>query len=128
MASRFRFLSLAISYRCSKTWLYTAIAISVFSLGGLIAWWYGWQDPSFLALVVPEDLIHKVRDQKQLWMGSILGMEPLASSGIMINNLSVTFRMVGSAITAGLFTLYALFTNGLLMGAIAIQEKLSSLL
>jgi uncharacterized membrane protein SpoIIM required for sporulation len=77
---------------------------------------------------VPEDLIHKVRDQKQLWMGSILGMEPLASSGIMINNLSVTFRMVGSAITAGLFTLYALFTNGLLMGAIAIQEKLSSLL
>jgi uncharacterized membrane protein SpoIIM required for sporulation len=102
-----------------QTWPYTAIAISVFSLGGLIAWWYGWQDPSFLALVVPEDLIHKVRDQKQLWMGSILGMEPLASSGIMINNLSVTFRMVGGAITAGLFTLYALFFNGLLMGAIA---------
>jgi uncharacterized membrane protein SpoIIM required for sporulation len=102
-----------------QTWGYTAIAAVIFSLGGLIAWWYSWQDPSFLALVVPEDLIHKVRDRKELWMGSILGMEPLASSNIMINNLAVAFRMVGGAITAGIFTLYALFFNGLLMGAIA---------
>ncbi len=102
-----------------QTWGYTAIALGVFSLGGLIAWWYSWQDPSFLVLVVPEGLIHQVRDQGQLWMGSILGNEPLASSGIMVNNMSVAFRMVGGAITAGLFTLYALFTNGLLLGAIA---------
>jgi uncharacterized membrane protein SpoIIM required for sporulation len=102
-----------------QTWGYTAIALGVFSLGSLIAWWYSWQDPSFLALVVPEGLIRQVRDQRQLWMGSILGNEPLASSGIMVNNMSVAFRMVGGAITAGLFTLYALFTNGLLLGAIA---------
>ncbi|MFM8293699.1 MAG: stage II sporulation protein M [Microcystaceae cyanobacterium] len=102
-----------------QTWGYTAIALGVFSLGGLIAWWYSWQDPSFLALVVPEGLIHQVRDKGQLWMGSILGNEPLASSGIMVNNMTVAFRMVGGAITAGLFTLYALFTNGLLLGAIA---------
>ena len=102
-----------------QTWGYTAIALGVFSLGGLIAWWYSWQDPSFLALVVPEGLIDQVRDKGQLWMGSILGNEPLASSGIMVNNMTVAFRMVGGAITAGLFTLYALFTNGLLLGAIA---------
>ncbi|MGL5033254.1 MAG: stage II sporulation protein M [Microcystaceae cyanobacterium] len=102
-----------------ETWVYTAIAFSVFSLGGLIAWWYSWQDPSFLALVVPEELIHKVRDQNQLWMGSILGNEPLASTGIMINNLAVSFRVVAGAMTAGIFTLYALFFNGLLIGAIA---------
>jgi uncharacterized membrane protein SpoIIM required for sporulation len=52
-------------------------------------------------------------------MGSIVGTEPLASSNIMTNNLMVAFRTVGGGITAGLFTLYSLFFNGLLMGAIA---------
>ena len=102
-----------------QTWVYTAIAIAFFILGGLIAWWYAWQDPAFMALIVPEELIIKVRDKHELWMGSIVGTEPLASSNIMTNNLMVAFRTVGGGITAGLFTLYSLFFNGLLMGAIA---------
>lgn len=102
-----------------QTWVYTTIAIALFGMGALIAWWYAWQDPTFMALVVPEELITKVRDKNELWMGSIVGTEPLASSNIMINNLSVAFNMIGGGITAGLFTIYALFYNGLLMGAIA---------
>ena len=102
-----------------QTWIYTAIAIALFALGGLIAWWYAWQDPAFMALIVPQELITKVRDKNELWMGAIVGIEPMASSNIMINNLSVAFRMVGGGITAGLFTIYALFYNGLLIGAIA---------
>ncbi len=102
-----------------QTWVYTTIAIALFGMGALIAWWYAWQDPTFMALVVPEQLITKVRDKNELWMGSIVGTEPWASSNIMINNLSVAFNMIGGGITAGLFTIYALFYNGLLMGAIA---------
>ncbi|MEB3309476.1 MAG: stage II sporulation protein M [Snowella sp.] len=102
-----------------QTWGYTATAIAIFGIGLLVAWWYSWQDPSFMALIVPEDLIVKVRDKGELWMGSIVGTEPLASSNIMMNNLSVAFRAVGGGITAGLFTIYVLFFNGLLIGAIA---------
>jgi uncharacterized membrane protein SpoIIM required for sporulation len=102
-----------------ETWVYTAIAFGLFLIGGLIGWWFAWQDASFMSLVVPQELIEKVRDRQELWMGSILGTEPFAASSIAVNNLSVAFRMVGGGIIAGLWTIYALFYNGLLIGAIA---------
>jgi uncharacterized membrane protein SpoIIM required for sporulation len=102
-----------------QTWVYTAIAFGLFLVGGVIAWWFAWQDASFLPLIVPHNLIEKVRDRHELWMGSILGTEPFAASSIAINNLSVAFRMVGGGITAGLWTIYALFYNGLSIGAVA---------
>lgn len=102
-----------------ETWGYTAIALGLFLAGALIAWWFAWQDNSFLALIVPQELIEKVRDRHQLWMGSILGTEPTAASSIAINNLSVAFRMVAGGIMAGLWTIFALFYNGLSIGAIA---------
>ncbi|NEN96351.1 MAG: stage II sporulation protein M [Moorea sp. SIO3I7] len=101
-----------------QTWSYIAIATAVFLLGALIAWWLAWQDPVFISLVVPEQLIEQVRDRQELWMGSILGMKPLASSSIMINNISVCFRAVAGGITCGAFTLYVMAFNGILIGAI----------
>ncbi|HEY9710979.1 MAG TPA: stage II sporulation protein M, partial [Oculatellaceae cyanobacterium] len=91
---------------------------SNFLLGTLIAWWFCWQDPVFMSLIVPESLIEKVRDRHELWMGSIVGIEPLASTGIMINNLKVSFAAVAGGITGGAFTLYILIFNGLNIGAI----------
>jgi uncharacterized membrane protein SpoIIM required for sporulation len=102
-----------------QTWVYTAVAFGLFLAGILIAWWFGWQDASFMSLVVPHSLIDKVRDRHQLWMGSILGTEPSAASEIAINNLSVALRMVGGGILAGFWTIYALFYNGISIGAIA---------
>jgi len=100
-------------------WVYIATSTGIFLLGAVVAWWYAWQDPSFISLLVPEDLIVKVRDQHQLWMGSIVGIEPLASSNIMINNLSVSFGVIAGGVTAGLFTAFLLAFNGLLIGAVA---------
>ena len=102
-----------------QTFGYIALATAIFLLGALIAWWFSWQDPVFMSLVVPEDLIVKVRDRHELWMGSIVGTEPLASSNIMINNLSVCFKAVGGGITAGAFTVFLMAFNGVLIGAIA---------
>lgn len=98
---------------------YIALATAIFLLGAIIAWWYAWQDPAFLALVVPESLITKVRDKHELWMGSIVGVEPLASSSITVNNISVSFAAVAGGITAGLYTVFLLAYNGLSIGAIA---------
>lgn len=102
-----------------ETFGYTAVATAIFFLAALIAWWFAWQDPVFLSLVVPEKLISQVRDRQELWMGSIVGIEPLASSGIMINNISVSFGAVGGGITAGAYTIFLMAFNGLLIGAIA---------
>ncbi len=101
-----------------KAFVYIAAATALFLLGALVAWWYSWQNPSFMPLIVPESLITKVRDEHKLWMGSIVGVEPLASSGIAINNLSVSFGAVAGGITAGAYTAYMMIFNGLLIGAV----------
>ncbi|MBW4585713.1 stage II sporulation protein M [Aetokthonos hydrillicola Thurmond2011] len=97
---------------------YIATATALFLLGALTAWWYAWQDPTFVSLIVPERIIKMVRDDHKLWMGSIVGTEPLASSSIMINNLSVSFGAVAGGITMGAFTAYMMIFNGLLIGVI----------
>ncbi|MBW4619197.1 MAG: stage II sporulation protein M [Cyanosarcina radialis HA8281-LM2] len=102
-----------------QTWRYTAAATALFLLGCLVAWWYTWQDPVFLSLLVPERLISQVRDRHELWMGSIVGIEPLASTAIMTNNLQVSFAAVAGGITAGAITAFMMVYNGLHIGAIA---------
>jgi uncharacterized membrane protein SpoIIM required for sporulation len=69
-----------------------------------------------MSLIVPQQLISLVRDEHKLWMGSIVGIEPVASSSIMINNLSVSFAAVAGGMTAGAYTAYLMVFNGLLIG------------
>ncbi|HEY9817504.1 MAG TPA: stage II sporulation protein M [Candidatus Obscuribacterales bacterium] len=82
-----------------------------------VSWWLAWHDPTYMDILVPSDLITMVR-RGELWMGSILGVEPLASSNIMINNLRVSFNAVAGGMTGGLFTVYILIFNGLFLGSI----------
>jgi uncharacterized membrane protein SpoIIM required for sporulation len=119
LASIVKFYAWDLPQMIRATWVYTAIATGLFILGGLIGWWCAWKDPNFLPLVMPAELIEKVRDKRELWMGSILGSEPLAASGIMINNMAVCFRVVAGGISAGAFTLYALLINGVMIGSAA---------
>ena len=102
-----------------ESWRYIAIATAIFLLPGLIAWWYGWRDPAFIAVTVPQRLITMVEEDGELWMGSIVGIEPLASSNITVNNLSVSFAAIAGGITAGLYTIYIMALNGLSIGAVA---------
>ncbi len=101
------------------TWPYTAVATAIFGLGGLVGWWYTWQEPSFMQMVIPEQILHLVQDKGELWMGSIVGLEPLASSGIMRNNISVTLGVFAGGMLAGLWSVIVLWINGLHIGAIA---------
>lgn len=102
-----------------SNWKYIAIATGVFLIAAMISWWYGWRDPTFLAVTVPEYLIKTVQEDGELWMGSIVGIEPLASSNITINNLSVAFGAIAGGITAGIYTLVIMAYNGLSIGAVA---------
>ncbi|MBW4692122.1 MAG: stage II sporulation protein M [Lyngbya sp. HA4199-MV5] len=97
---------------------YIALATSLFVIAGLVAWWMSWRDPSFLSLVVPEPMIEQVRDRGELWTGSIVGIEPFASSNIMINNIKVSFAAVAGGMTGGLFTAFAMLLNGVLIGTV----------
>jgi uncharacterized membrane protein SpoIIM required for sporulation len=111
-----------------ETLAYTAVATLVFLFGALVGWWYAWRDPVFLEAAIPPPILEMVREEGKLWMGSIVGVEPLASSGIMINNISVTLAAFAGGIAlytgglpmvAGLGTLFILWNNGLHIGSIA---------
>ncbi len=97
---------------------YIALATALFVVGGVVSWWLAWHDPTFLALVVPESMIEQVRDRGELWVGSIVGIEPFASSNIMINNIKVSFAAVAGGMTGGLFTTFAMIFNGVLIGSV----------
>lgn len=97
---------------------YIALAVFLFMGAAVVSWWLAWRDPVFLALVVPPDLLTQVQDRQELWFGSIIGIEPFASSSIMVNNIRVSFLAVAGGITAGLLTLYVTLINGVLIGTI----------
>jgi uncharacterized membrane protein SpoIIM required for sporulation len=98
---------------------YIFLATSLVVGAAIVSWWYTGQDPVYMALVVPDHLIKLVRDEGKLWMGSMVGAEPLASSDIMRNNLSVSFGAIAGGITAGIYTTFLLIFNGISIGAIA---------
>jgi uncharacterized membrane protein SpoIIM required for sporulation len=102
-----------------ENWVYIAIATGICCLTAMIAWWYGWRDPTFIAITVPENIIKIVEEDGELWMGSMVGTEPLASSNITINNLSVSFGAIAGGITAGIYTMFIMAFNGMSIGAIA---------
>lgn len=75
------------------------------------------RQPGFFAVVAPAPVRAAIRHHR-MWTTPVLAVSPAASSGIMTNNLSVAFAAFGLGITAGLGTIYLLFFNGLLVGAI----------
>lgn len=102
-----------------QTFPYIALATALFVLSVLIASFYSWQYPNFMSSIVPSSIISKVRDDGQLWTGSIAGIERAACYEIMINNLRISLGAVLGGITAGIFTIYIIVCNGLLIGTVA---------
>jgi uncharacterized membrane protein SpoIIM required for sporulation len=114
-----------------QCWGYIATATLLFVVGGLVGWWYSWQDPSFMTLVLGQGFVEEVKSSQELWTVSIMGIEPIASSGIMINNIIVSLRAVIGGITMfmpdvplitppGGFTVFLLFVNGVMIGAVGV--------
>ncbi|MEO1404470.1 MAG: stage II sporulation protein M [Cyanobacteria bacterium J06635_1] len=113
-----------------QSWGYIAIATLIFIISGLIAWWYSWQDPSFMSLVLGPGFVEQVRESEELWTVSILGQEPVASSFIMVNNIGVALKATFGGVTyflptvptitpPGVFTVIVLLFNGLMIGSVA---------
>jgi uncharacterized membrane protein SpoIIM required for sporulation len=113
-----------------RAWGYIAIATALFVISGLVAWWYSWQDPAFMSLVLGPSFVAEVQESEELWTVSILGQEPVASSAIMINNIGVCLKAIFGGVAfflpqvpvitpPGAFTIFILIFNGLMIGSVA---------
>jgi len=95
----------------------TLLALAVFAVTGLGAWAITLHDPAFAHRLLGERMMETI-EQRKMWTDSIVTIKPLASSGIMTNNLSVAFTTFALGITAGLGTIWMMVVNGLLIGVI----------
>jgi uncharacterized membrane protein SpoIIM required for sporulation len=98
-------------------YLLAATLISV--LAGLLGALIVMLRPDFGIMFLGADRVADL-DKHKMWTDSVLSVKPQAASGIMTNNITVCFLTFAGGITAGLFTLYSLFQNGLMLGAIAV--------
>jgi uncharacterized membrane protein SpoIIM required for sporulation len=114
-----------------QSWAYIAVATALFVGGGLVGWWFAWRDPAFLTLVLGQEFVETVKTSQELWTVSIMGVEPVASSGIMINNIGVALRTLVGGVTMvvpqgpmitppGAFTVFVLVINGLMIGCVGV--------
>jgi uncharacterized membrane protein SpoIIM required for sporulation len=95
----------------------TLLALAIFVVTGIAAWAVTWHDSAFAYRFLGPRMMETI-EQRKMWTESIVTVKPLASSGIMTNNLSVAFSAFAMGITAGVGTIWMMAVNGLLMGAI----------
>lgn len=96
---------------------YTVASVALFLLGALIGAILAVTHPDFMHQMLGPRMVDTI-ERREMWTHSIVGIKPIASSSIMTNNISVAFTTFASGITGGLFTIYLIVFNGLLMGVI----------
>jgi len=98
---------------------YTAAATFIFFLGSIAGALLSLSDPDYMREFLPPQLVSSI-ERHEMWTHSIVSVKPQASSGIMTNNMSVSFMTFAAGITAGVGTLYMLFFNGMMLGVIGV--------
>ncbi len=84
------------------------------ALGGLLL---ALTKPDYMHVFVGPRMMETIERHK-MWTDSVVSIAPAASSGIMTNNMSVAFMAFASGITAGVFTVYMMVFNGVMLGVI----------
>jgi uncharacterized membrane protein SpoIIM required for sporulation len=95
----------------------TFLAFLIFTVTGIATWALTIHDPAFAHRMLGPEMMAMI-EKREMWTKSIVTIKPLATSGIMTNNLAVCFTTFAMGITAGIGTIYMMFTNGMLIGVI----------
>ena len=95
----------------------TLLALGIFVATAAAGWLVTWRDPAFAHRLLGAHMMETI-EQRHMWTDSVVAVKPLASSGIMTNNLTVAFAAFAMGITGGLGTIWMMMLNGLLLGVI----------
>lgn len=104
-----------------ETWIFTFIAAMLFLLPAVASGIATYVRPATATLLLPPEM-HRligIVENKELWIDIPVEERPYASSFIMRNNIQVSILAFASGLTAGLLTLWVLFTNGLTIGTLS---------
>ena len=99
---------------------YTIVAFGLFAAAALAAFFAVWRAPDTIYVIGGEGvapLVDQV-EQGELWTEIAPAVRSAAASLILTNNIQVMFLTFAGGVTAGLFTGWILFSNGLDIGAV----------
>jgi uncharacterized membrane protein SpoIIM required for sporulation len=97
---------------------YVLISFVVFLVGLALGVLLTLVRPEFMHLLLGPQMVATI-ERHEMWTHSIVSMKPQASSAILTNNIGVSFMAFAGGISAGLFTVYLMFFNGIEIGVIA---------
>ncbi len=103
-----------------QLWPYTLTAFLVFLIPAIIAFFVVLRNPNAITLLLGQgvqEMVQQVKDGK-MWTEIAPQVRSAASTAILTNNIQVMFLTFAGGVTAGLLTLYVLFSNGLQIGAL----------
>lgn len=98
---------------------YTLVATGLFALGALAGMVMTLSNPDFMRDSLGPQMVATI-EKHEMWTHSVVSAAPQESSFIMTNNMTVTFLTFAGGITAGLWTLFELFSNGMRLGLIGV--------
>ncbi len=103
------------------TWGYTLAAFLMFLLPALVSFTVAYRDAEAATLIQPglRTIVEDIREGREWWQRINEDGRTSSSAFIMSNNIQVTFLAFAGGVTLGLFTLYILTINGLLLGSVA---------
>ena len=98
---------------------YTLVASGIFAAGALAGLFITLSNPDFMREFLGSGMVRTI-ERHEMWTHSVVAAAPQASSFIMTNNLTVSFITFAGGITGGLWTLFQLFYNGMMIGVIGV--------
>lgn len=112
-----RYFTHTLPHTFRQTWVFTFIAFLLFAVPAVVGYRLAYTNPD---VAEPLDLIfiRETLADNETWTNIPVEQRPYASAFIMSNNIRVAILAFGGGITFGLFTLYMLITNGLMIGAV----------
>ncbi|HUF39101.1 MAG TPA: stage II sporulation protein M [Anaerolineales bacterium] len=103
-----------------QTWPFTLAAALMFFLPALLAGLVVWAEPAAAGWLLPPEVrqLEEMMQEHALWTQIPIEERPYVSSFIMRNNIQVSFLAFGLGVLGGVFTLWVLVLNGLILGGI----------
>ena len=89
----------------------------LFVVGALVGTLLALTRPDYMRLFLGPHMMETIERHK-MWTDSVVAVSPAASSGIMTNNIAVSFLAFAWGITGGVFTVLLLVFNGVMIGVV----------
>ncbi|HKZ69049.1 MAG TPA: stage II sporulation protein M, partial [Anaerolineales bacterium] len=115
-----RFVAAGFPSTFRETWPFFVTAALLLIIPGLMAGISTAFEPASARWLLPPEVQPRIADieRQDLWTNIPIEERPYASSYIMRNNIQVSFLAFGGGVLVGLFTVWVMILNGLILGGI----------